>query len=179
MNASGPGRPAAPLCAALFDKIVEQIASADRLLLALPERGPRWAPSEAGAWTTGRLLGHLLDCLAGFCAALQAAEPRRLKHFARLRDMPVNHDCEAQEARIRMSAYAESIGEGMRLLSDRDLKRPITTVFAPEGELLITLLLGNLEHFINHKHQLFTYLQRMGVQVGSRDLYHFRETVTE
>jgi len=62
------------------------------------------------------------------------------------------------------------------LLSDDDLNRRIPTVFVPEGESLLTLLLGNLEHFINHKHQLFTYLKRMGVPVGSQDLYRFRGT---
>jgi len=29
------------------------------------------------------------------------------------------------------------------------MERPIRTVFVPEGEALLTLLLGNLEHFIN------------------------------
>jgi hypothetical protein len=37
-----------------------------------------------------------------------------------------------------------------------------------------TLLLGNLEHLINHKHQLFLYLKLMGVPVGTPDLYQFR-----
>ncbi len=40
---------------------------------------------------------------------------------------------------------------------------------------IATLLLGNLEHLINHKHQLFTYLKQMGVPVATPDLYRFRE----
>ena len=50
----------------------------------------------------------------------------------------------------------------------------IPTVFVPEGEALLTLLLGNLEHFINHKYQLFAYLKMLGVPLGSRDLYVWR-----
>jgi len=50
----------------------------------------------------------------------------------------------------------------------------LSTVFVKEGETLLTLLLGNLEHLINHKHQLFTYLKLLGVAVTSQDLYHFR-----
>lgn len=38
----------------------------------------------------------------------------------------------------------------------------------------MTLLLGNLEHLINHKHQLFSCLRVMGVALDSRDLYRFR-----
>ena len=48
------------------------------------------------------------------------------------------------------------------------------TVFVPQGESILTLLLGNLEHLINHKHQLFTYLKQMGVPVATPDLYRFR-----
>jgi hypothetical protein len=39
---------------------------------------------------------------------------------------------------------------------------------------MATLLLGNLEHLINHKHQLFMYVKLMGVAAGTRDLYRFR-----
>jgi hypothetical protein len=43
-----------------------------------------------------------------------------------------------------------------------------------EGEPLLTLLLGNLEHLINHKHQLFWYLKLLGVSVRTPDLYRLR-----
>ncbi len=38
----------------------------------------------------------------------------------------------------------------------------------------MTLLLGNLEHLLNHKYQLFFYLKLLGVPVNSSDLYRFR-----
>ena len=52
--------------------------------------------------------------------------------------------------------------------------RKLPTVFVAEGETLLTLLLGNLEHVINHKHQLFMYLKLMTVSVSTEDLYRFR-----
>ena len=52
--------------------------------------------------------------------------------------------------------------------------RPIPTVFVPDGEPVLTLLLGNLEHLINHKHELFTAIKQMGVPVATRDLYRLR-----
>jgi hypothetical protein len=55
-----------------------------------------------------------------------------------------------------------------------DLARPIPTVFVPEREALLTLLLGNLEHLISHKYQLLTYLKLAGVAVGTPDIYRFR-----
>jgi hypothetical protein len=50
----------------------------------------------------------------------------------------------------------------------------VPTIFKGEGESVLTLLLCNLEHLINHKHRLFTYLKLLNVDVSSRDLYCFR-----
>jgi hypothetical protein len=97
-----------------------------------------------------------------------------LTHFNRLRELPVNHHCGLDEARRRIRHYTVHIEEGFALLTDEDLARQIPTVFVPEGEALLTLLLGNLEHVINHKYQLFSYLKRLGMPLGTRDLYVFR-----
>lgn len=166
--------PLHPLCDALYAKVREQVDLARALMERLPDEGFEWTPP-GGGWSTARLLGHLLDCLAGMCAALYAAHPDALGHFAALRGLPVNHGCGREEARARMDQYAASIAEGFAVLADADLARPIPTVFVPAGEKLLTLILGNLEHLINHKHELFARLKLMGVAVGTRDLYRFRE----
>ena len=70
--------------------------------------------------------------------------------------------------------YQKHIDEGFAVLEDADLARRVPTVFVKSGELVLTLLLANLEHLINHKHQLFMYLKFMGVGVASPDLYRFR-----
>jgi len=163
-----------PLAAALLAKILEQVERTDHLVAALPEPALDWAPPVPNAWPAGLLLGHLLECLAGFCAVLCAAEPVRLRHFERLRELPVNCRCTPAAARERISLYRGHITEGFALLSDADLGRRLPTAFVSRGEPVLTLLLGNLEHLINHKHQLFTYLKLMGVNVGTPDLYQFR-----
>ena len=165
-----------PLCVSLLDKIHEQIERTTHLLGKLPQESLQWTPSMNNDWPTGKLLGHLLECLAGFCAVLMAANPERLAHFSRLRAMPVNHPCTIQEALERIALYGKHIDEGFALLCDQELARTIPTVFVASGEPILTLLLGNLEHLINHKHQLFTYLKLMGVAVGTSDLYCFRGT---
>ncbi|HWP44996.1 MAG TPA: DinB family protein, partial [Blastocatellia bacterium] len=126
------------------------------------------------AMRLGDLLGHLLECAAGFCAALYAASPERLAHFARLRELEVNHFCQIEEARARLRDYRARIREGFEQVSDGDLSRPVPTLFVPEGEPLLAILLGNLEHLINHKHQLFFYLKLLGVEVATADLYRIR-----
>ena len=163
-----------PVCAGLWSKIDEEIERTDHLIAILPAAGLDFVPPIPGSWPTGVLLGHLLECLAGVCAVLGAAHPERLRHFEQLRELPVNHRCGKDEARERIGVYRARIEEGFGLLRDADLSRRLRTVFVSDGEAILTLILGNLEHLINHKHQLFTYLKMMGVEVGSGDLYRFR-----
>jgi hypothetical protein len=158
----------------ILDKLEEQVERADHLAALVPPEAAEWRPA-ANAARLCDLLGHLLECLAGFCATLYALHSDRLAHFITLRDQEVNHCCGAIEARERMAEYMARIREGFALVTDSDLARQIPTVFVEDGEALLTILLGNLEHFINHKHQLFFYLKLLGVSVGTGDLYRLRE----
>jgi len=164
----------AALCDSILAKIHEQIDRTDHLIGMLPAEGIHWTPSIERSWSTAKLLGHLLECLAGFCAVLAAVDQEKLAHFNRLKQMPVNHECTALEARDRIAIYRQHIDEGFELLRDEHLSRTVPTVFVESGETVLTLLMGNLEHLINHKHELFTYLKSMGVKVRTKDLYRFR-----
>jgi hypothetical protein len=163
-----------PLCSALLEKIHEEIERSTHLLDLLPTLPLEWTPTIPDARPVGWLIGHLLECLAGFCAVLYKVRAQELAHFERLKGLPVNHLCGVEEARGRIADYAACIDEGMTLLQDSDLAQRVPTVFVPEGELLLTLLLGNLEHLISHKYQLLIYLKLAGVAAGTRDLYQFR-----
>lgn len=164
---------AAALPTLLLAKLEEQIERTRHLISLIPPDKLEWNP-QPNTLRVCDLLGHLLECLAGFCATLYALNTDRLSHFAQLRDLPVNHCCGIQEASARIAEYALRIREGMELLVDDDLTKRIPTVFVADGEAVITLLLGNLEHLINHKHQLFFYLKLLGVGVNTTDLYRIR-----
>jgi hypothetical protein len=159
----------------VFAKVREQAALVQDLMARVPESQLRWRPEgPAEAFTVGHLLGHLLDCFAGVCAVLYAAHPERLAHFAALRDRVVNGEPTPAEAIERLREYRRCLEEGAVLVTDRDLARRIPTVFVPAGETVLTLLLGNLEHVLNHTYQLFFYLKLLGVSVGTPDLYRLR-----
>ena len=156
------------LAADLHAKIDEQIDRTVHLIDMLPEGSDPWRPPVDGAWSVGELLGHLLDCLAGFCAVLYRTRPEPL------REVPLNAPCSPAEARRWIGVLRGQIQQGFVGLTDADLAKKLPTVFVPEGESELTLLLGNFEHLVNHKHQLFMYLKLMGVTVATPDLYVFR-----
>ena len=171
----------APLIAMILEKLEEQTERLNHLISMIPSDRMNWrpevnGPSGADIWTVSELLGHLLDCLAGFCASIFAVHGEKLPDWEKLRALPVNHSCGGEEAAERIRTYMQHLEHGFRLLEPGDLTRRVSTVFVPEGEPLLVLLLGNLEHLVNHKFQLFFYLKLLGVPVESRDLYRFRTT---
>jgi uncharacterized damage-inducible protein DinB len=159
------------LCASVLAKIDEQMERTMHLIELLPPNEVEKVTLE-GSWTASMLLGHLLDCMAGFCAVLAAFRPE--PRLDALRGLPVNHACGPEEALARIALYRTHIAHGFAAITDSDLARVVPTVFTATGETLLTLFLGNLEHLINHKHQLFVLLQALGCPVASSDLYRFR-----
>jgi hypothetical protein len=162
------------LTQSLLSKLREQITLTQNLLGRIPADKLAWRPLPE-AFRIGDLLGHLLECLAGFCAALKVLRPDELAHFAALRQLSVNQYCEIDEAQNRINDYQKYIEEGFALINDKDLAQKIPTLFVAEGEAAMSIFLGNLEHFINHKYQLFFYLKLLGVQLSTSDLYDFRQ----
>ncbi|HWO02680.1 MAG TPA: DinB family protein [Blastocatellia bacterium] len=162
----------------VLSKLEEEIERTEHLIKLVAGDKLEWKP-EPDSFRVCDLLGHLLECMAGFCATLYALGPERMSHFARLRGLPVNHCCGIEEASSRIAEYADHIRQGFAILRDQDLARSVPTVFEPRGEAVLTLLLANLEHLINHKHQLFSYLKLLGVQVHTADLYSLRGGQTQ
>jgi hypothetical protein len=145
-------------------KLEEQVERTEHLLTLVQPESMAWEPGwSTPAFQLSELIRHLHGALSGFCAVLYAAYPDRLGHLQGLR-----------ESGAPLRELWLNIEAGLVLVTDQDLARPIPTVFVPAGEPLLTLLLGNLEHFINHKHQLFDYLKILGVPIRTEDLYRLR-----
>jgi hypothetical protein len=159
------------LCDSLLLKIEEQIERSAHLADLLPDETRQLPLSAFDDWTACDLLGHLIACTAGFCAALYAADKERLAHFQRLRELPKIPSMDSRQFRARAEIFGAHIREAFALLDDAALGQIIPTVFVPSGQTLMTLLLGNLEHLINHKRQLFEFLKRQKIAVGTGDLY--------
>ena len=166
------------LTLSLKEKVLETLERTDHLVSLLPIDRLDWRPevplTVPPASDLGHILGHLLDCMAGFCAAFYTAFPSQLADFLEYRSMAVGESCSPEKARANIRLYAALIERGFEGCSDADLARKIKTVFVPEGETLLTILLGNLEHLMNHKYQFFFCLKLAGLPVNSRDIYKWR-----
>jgi len=160
------------LVTSILSKIEDQADRAEHLLELIPDDKLNWFPCE-GSMAVCEVLGHLLECFAGFCATSYVLYPQQLAHFADLRNRPVNHCCSKDEARERIAEYLNCVREGFRILTDEDLSLRIPTVLDREPRSVATILLGNLEHLTNHKYQLFFYLKLLGLKVATVDLYRF------
>ena len=164
----------------LEEKVQGTVGRMEHLVLLVPADRLNWRPGPGNEEVRevidlGHLLGHLLDCMAGFSAAFLAAYPEELAEFVKLKSERVNHFCTPGEWKERIGIYKEGIAKGFQLCTDEDLKRPIATVFMPQGEVLGSILLNNLEHLVNHKYQVFFYLRLLGVPVGTEDLYDLKK----
>jgi hypothetical protein len=166
------------LTLSLKEKVLETLERTDHLVSLVPIDRLDWrleVPSMVPPpGDLGHIQGHLLDCMAGFCAAFYAAFPVQLADFLEHRSRTVNQSCSPEEARANIKFYTGLFERGFDCCVDADLARKIQTVFVPEGETLLTILLGNLEHLMNHKYQLFFYLKLVGLPVNSRDIYKWR-----
>ena len=161
------------ICSSVLSKVDDQIERLQHLVSLVSVDKLNWTPPIPKAFSVSVLLGHMLDCLAGFCAVLYAANPEKLSHFLELKKLPINQPSDMTTASSLIKRYHDAIHEGFSLLKDSDLRRKIQTVFVPAGEPLMSLLLINYEHLASHKYQLFLYLRMLGHEVASKDLYHF------
>lgn len=164
----------------VMEKVAEAIERTMHLTSLVPENSLSWQPPvPVGPQTVsdfGHLLGHLLDCMGGFCAAFQKALSDNMGSLAELRSIKTEESHSSKEALRFMRLYGGHIRRGFTRCTDEDLSRRIPTRFTPQGQTLMTILLNNYEHLTNHKYQLFFYLKLAGVRVGSQDLYKFRDT---
>jgi hypothetical protein len=174
-----PGIPARQLVTDMWAKVDEQIERLARIIRRIPPASSDWKPELLNdAFPNPRSLGdltrHLISCLGGFLAVLHAAYPDQLSALLAMKEKRVSRECPPDEAIQCIEEYRFYIRAGFDALNDADLGRMLPTVFVPSGESVLTLLLGNLEHLVNHKHELFYYVKLRGIHLTSADLYRFR-----
>src|SRR5438094_8556833 len=94
----------------LLEKLREQVERTDHLISLIPADAADWHPNlssrdDSNYFRLNVLFFHLTECLAGFCAAVYAANKDLLAHFAKLREVRTNHSCRPEEAEALLATY--------------------------------------------------------------------------
>ncbi len=166
----------------LQQQINETFTVSERLIKLLDEKDLSWKPSETNNWmTTGQLLFHLSQScgipIRGFITG-QWAMPAH----SDMNDKKTEHKLPPAEKLQTVTTVAEALSmlaadrnvalEALNLCSEEDLSsKKVSAPWDPTPVNLGKRLLGMIDHFNQHKAQLFYYLKLQGKPVNTMHLY--------
>jgi hypothetical protein len=161
-----------PLVCSLAKWVDDQLERLIHLTEIIPEgwhakRPPVPSATFPDARTVGELLVHLTEALDGLCGTLYNVDSTR---FASLVELRANNRLEVL---TQFRLYRVGLTNAFETLADEDLAGTVPSPFRPEGETVLARVLVNLEHVINHKHELFVALKLLGLKLRTVDLYRF------
>ena len=166
----------------LEKQINETYNVAERLVLLLNEKDLTWKPSEINNWmTTGQLLFHLGQCcgvpIKGFVTG-EWAMPAHSDINDKTTDkmLPPAEKLQTvsslDEALKLMASDKKIALESLALCSEEDLSSKMTPApWDPAPVNLGKRILEMVDHFNQHKAQLFYYLKLQGKPVNTMHLY--------
>jgi uncharacterized damage-inducible protein DinB len=167
----------------LLDKQIDDAYNvAERLVKLLDEKDLAWKPSDGNNWmTTAQLLMHLgRSCgvpMKGFATGvwdmashkdIDTTKPAKMPPPAE--KMPAVKSID--EALELLATDRKTAHEAVKQSSEEDLSsRPTPAPWDPEPINLGLRLLQMIDHFSQHKAQLFYYLKLQGKPVNTMHLY--------
>jgi uncharacterized damage-inducible protein DinB len=145
------------------------------LMKMAPPDKLNWKPKETGNWLTlGQLLQHLSDSTGApmkmFITGEWPQMPEGTEMIPPAEKMPTTSSVDA--ALKTIEADRAVMHEQLERLPDAEFRTRLTAApWAPMQLPLWVWLLQMVEHQLNHKMMLFTYLKLLGIKVGTAELY--------
>ncbi|HET7841629.1 MAG TPA: DinB family protein [Terriglobia bacterium] len=153
-----------------YNMVVEAYRPAKSLIGMVPEDRLGWAPG-ARFMTLGQLICHLSLGLGDGIRTLHTGQwptGEEMLTGMKQENLP---SCDVAEALKKLEADKSALREALDALSERDFAEKVVSVpWGMNGKFEI-LALSFLEHFTNHKMQLFTYLKLLDLPVDTQTLY--------
>ncbi len=164
--------PENPLVCSLAKWVDDQLDRLIHLTEAIPEGWRAKVPplpieTFPDKRTVGELLVHLTESLDGLCGTLYNVDQTRFASLLELRQD------DQSEVLTRFGLYRIAIAQAFESLQDEDLAVTLPSPFRAEHETVLSRVVVNLEHVVNHKHELFIALKLLGLKLGTADLYRF------
>jgi len=166
----------------LQEQINETFNVTERLIKLLDENDLSWKPSETNNWmTTGQLLFHLTQScgmpIKGFTTGQWAMPAHSDMHDkATEKNLPPAEKLKSvstlDEALALLATDRQTALEAVTICSEEDLSSKLAPApWDPTPVNLGKRLLSMIDHFNQHKAQLFYYLKLQGKPVNTMHLY--------
>ncbi len=153
-----------------YDMVIGAFAPAATLVSMAPADQLEWRPGPT-FMSLGQLIYHLSEGLGG---ALELTESGKwpsmeeMEPSMKLENLP---SCGVSEALDRLEKDKAVLRRALDSITEEEYANKVVTVPWGMTAKIERMSLSFLEHFTNHKMQLFTYLKLLGAPVNTGTLY--------
>ena len=153
-----------------YEVVIGNYGAVGKMIGMVPADKINWRPGPT-FMSTGQVICHLSDGLGGgFEMMLSGKWPsmEEMEVGMKLENLP---SCSPQEALDKLEKDKKILRQVLDGMSEEDFTNKVLSV--PWGWKAKTerMAMSFLEHFTNHKMQLFTYLKLLGLPVNTETLY--------
>ncbi len=155
-----------------YDYVMDAYRPAKALISMVPADKLEWRP-KANFMNFGQLVCHLAGGLGGDLRCLFTGEwpgmiPEQMVEMMKLENLP---SCSAVEALEKLEKDKTVLRDFLDGVSDDEFAlKAVSTPWGMQGKME-RMSIAFLEHFLNHKMQLFIYLKLLGLPVDTGMLY--------
>jgi hypothetical protein len=153
-----------------YEVVMQNYGPAQKLIGMVPADKVNWRPGPT-FMSVGQLICHLSDGLGGgFEMLLSGKWPstEEMEEGMKLENLP---SCSPQEALGKLEKDKKVLRQVLHGMSEEDFTNKVVSVPWGWKAKMERMGIGFLEHFTNHKMQLFTYLKLLGLPVNTETLY--------
>jgi hypothetical protein len=153
-----------------YDMVIDNFRPAERLIAMAPTDKLEWAPGPT-FMSTGQALCHLSEGVGGGLEMLVSGKWPTMKEMEEGMKLEKLPSCGIQEALDKLKKDKEILRQVLDGLSEEDFTNKVVSVPWGMTAKMERMAISFLEHFTNHKMQLFTYLKLLGLPVNTETLY--------
>jgi hypothetical protein len=153
-----------------YEMVIDSYRPAEKMIGMVPADKLEWAPGPT-FMSTGQVLCHLSEGVGGGLDMLVTGKWPTMKEMEEGMKLEKLPSCGVQEALDKLKKDKEILRQVMDGVSEEDFANKVVTVPWGMTAKMERMTISFLEHFTNHKMQLFTYLKLLGLPVNTETLY--------
>lgn len=154
-----------------YDCVMEAYRPAEALIRMVPADKLEWRPGP-NFMSLGQVICHLGEGMGSELRCLFTGQwPHTMEQMMELMKLENYPSCAVEEALSKLEKDKTVLREFLDSLSEEDFTHKVVSAPWGMGGKMERMAISFLEHFTNHKMQLFTYLKLLGFPVHTGTLY--------